>query len=746
MMNFIKSSLVYLATMYAVLCFHMAIAQTANESLPVSYKKLNIGSGESNEAHQIGLYSFASADLRESIIKLQGTRQSLPAPDKFIIAQQTSNSNWWFAVKYYRTGSPNECIYIKEAIAYNDMISKLDNYLPNLLDLENYNSEDGGDFSTLLKHINQSISNKLEFIFNVTTENSDAEETYNSKKDVVETLFKDCNTINNLSDSVIELPNDTNTVPSGHSGNDNTIASDANKAERKTVASKLGSDGAQEQKPYWLKWLFLGTLIVLLIIAVIVIGFLFYRKVTRLFDKLSNLEETYRNFDKLANNLEHTYWDYKRIDLGNVKNDMADVRTAQLEQQASLDSIDSKIDEVKKLAKLTADFSDNYSKSQEQSRALDGELMGWFKKQIEESLKAGKEYANLKIDLESVTGENLTKGTNEQINYYRSYKNIGELSSSMQNSCSTTGRDANLSQTMQLLMDHFKHMHSFILMLLCSTRNSYAKQKENKETLTQEKDKIDKNFQALKSNFQALKSQAANLKKVNQQIYRQGGLHLSEEENNNITLEKLVELGNLYSEHQAIQQYVLAMNALKDRLSSPSSTKEPFFRAVELDVLIDKLNGISNFRKFYERDELSDILIGHWKQYIRLIFRACLLINSYFKLDRHHPILIDLKLAKSAAEKLLKEHDLIPDYFELPVASDKIEGEFQIAAYNNIPSDLADYDGFKNKVQDLHRSGVDKAVCYVNEWGLSSQKSELCIDTVLASLERSNRIVQDWGD
>ncbi len=573
----------------------------------------------------------------------------------------------------------------------------------------------------------------------------------------------------------------------------------------------LGTDPPKDSQGLlaWLSWT--NALIVLLIIIIVATGYWLYRKVRRM-NAHSNLGKINADEfkEQIVNaQMEQTqvwdkkldYIDKRLINLTSLVNKgPSNEKPTDTRQQPKSPAspivqeilINKKLDKIEQQLKNFASPFDQEAWLKRQTeideklaelahlvnkdeaaallKAYTGHLERWLKQQIKQSIARGKIYNDKLEKLQSVTGDYglPENGTYDECNseYKRCYEH---LSDSMQENRHATLPDRGISWMMGLLDEYFKSAHNLMLMLPRVTESGYQReleltlemerqqeeaatareqqQKEADAAREEQQKEAEAEHERQEQRYQRLEDQIGDLKKTNVQIYRQGGLRVKENEER--VSGRLAELGHLYTERGTVLQYARAIDALRKRLRESESTDASFFRAVKLDVLLERLNQFDEFHRFYEIDELSEFLIGHWQDYIQLIFRACLLLKSYFQLDPRHSILLDLNLARSAAAKLLDEHGLIPDDFELPAPSDRFERKFEVTVHGEIPADLVSHAGFKDKVQALRKSGVHKVACYVSRWGLSSQDEALKNNdlprTCLKSLEKSDVVVQGWG-
>ena len=583
------------------------------------------------------------------------------------------------------------------------------------------------------------------------------------------------------------------------------------KAVKDQANKTIGEMKDQAPKPK--EWWFYGlaALIVLLIIIIVATGYWLYRKVTRM-NTHSNLgkinadefkkqivdaqKEQTQVWDKKLNNIDIRLTNLTSLVGKEPSNEKPTDTRQQPKSPASpifqeilnnkkLDEIEqqlkdfaSPVDQKAWLKRQTeideklAELAHLVNKDEPAAllKAYTGELECWLKQQIKQSIARGKIYNDELEKLRPPTGDYglPENGIYDECNsnYKRCYEN---LSDSMQENRHATLPDRGISWMMGLLDEYFKSAHNLMLMLPRVTESGYQRerelthkmesqqeeaatareqqQKEAEAARKQQQKKAEAEHERQEQRYQRLEDQIGDLKKTNVQIYRQGGLRVKEDEER--VSGRLAELGHLYTERGTVLQYARAIDVLRKRLRESESTDASFFRAVKLDVLLERLNQFDEFHIFYERDELSEFLIGHWQGYIQFIFRACLLLKSYFQLDPRHSILLDLNLARSAAAKLLDEHGLIPDDFELPAPSERFERKFEVTVHGEIPADLVSHAGFKDKVQALRKSGAHKVACYVSRWGLSSQDEALKNNdlprTCLKSLEKSDVVVQGWG-
>ena len=727
-MNFVKSNLTGLIVMFVTLCPHIVMAEPDAEPSFGYVKKERVVITDDGKPYMIDLYSFDSPALR-TYIKSRPTNDESPysVPHKFLIARQEGKWLWWFAVKY-KLKETILCSYMDEAKGYTVMTEQIKDselkFLTNL-NLGEYGKTKRPDDNPLEKssEIIRQLENRLDVkkISDVWPVSVAENRGFKSKKEVVKALFEDCSEFLDLSTLQGELSR-LASEESENAGTAPSITTDAYQIQNvlqevrtqfkitqdslKIVNSTLRkiNDQLEETKQdqakdlegllKWFKWL--CAFIVLLMTVIVIAGFLLYRKLAKM-----NTDSNRTSIDESLNER-----------FGEGKNLKVVVKDALNEHEKQQNTSASSVDK-----------DESGGQSSEITKKLKDLLDGQIKNSIQYGEKYDQEVKNYEYTLEYKY-----KLKDRNNTYKRCCANLRSL-------YKDTSKPMDTRQMIESLGHYSDSAHDLILKLLDAFKSEHEEQAEKKKR------------------YQDLENQIKELKKTNVQIYQQGGLlKPGDGENEQLEAGVLAELVNLYSKRPMVQQYALAINSLKESLNNSASTDEPFFKAIGLDVLLKKLNGIDDFRIFYEADdesnELSKSLIGHWKDYIQRIFCACLLLKSYFQLDpRDRPILLDLELARSAAAKLLEEHGLSPDYFELPVAGDKVEHKFDISVHGEIPADLVEHDGFRDKVDALRDSGVHKVVCYVDKWGLNSQKKELKDDltmlkTTLKYLESLDK--QNW--
>ena len=753
-MNSIKLHLIYLVLMCVGLCPRVAVAENNDASGNVSsfkyreIKSVKIFTTQENMEYTVGLYSFNLASEKQ--------RQHL-IPYAFLFSQKEDHTDWWFAVKY-TIENTNMCSHSYNVNGNNSYGGVVDqaNKLEFFLDLEL--DKTGNPFDTKDKDkIIRTLRNDFE---EKTTE--DSHESSSAQPQGIEAvltrLFDGCSEFPALDELADELEKkNIEKLASGEKitkleNNIFSLKKDLKEEQNKLKSAEAEKTSLQEQlntanseikkvrdelekaksdSNDWKKWLQIEALNGLLMIVIVVLGFLLYRKVAQRFDekmegyhtdtqpRISDDMHNFKNqqVETLVIN-KKIYRKLKKAPIGNNERMALNYQNTDAEQANTLLST---VQTTQKAA----------------SEKLTAHIEQQFQDQSEESIARGKEYNDkletLRLDMQKQLKD--AKADQKQA--------MATLLSAVETAQKAALAKLNcIDQQIQNFISENKEHEQL--------RLKYDKEKDSRLNMEKQLEHAKAGQKQERERFLRLKDQVDNLKKISVRIYQQGGLKLSDEESENLTLKRLAELASWYRKNLTVRQYGLAINALKESLGDSALTDESFFKAVGLNKLKEELNQIKSFLEFYESDDLSEFLLGHWREYIKLIFSACLLLESYFQLDMQNPVLIDLQLARNVATKLLWEHGLIPDDFQLPVPSYEFERKFEVTVHGDIPADLAAHAGFKDKVQALRRSGAHKVVCYVIKWGLSAQAGAPYTHdlpgTVLKSLERLDPVVQGWGD
>ena len=734
--------LIFFVLMCVGLCPRVAMAENDDNSGSASFeygeKDVKISIEQDQRTYKIGLYFFEPAVQEKSI-----SSENPISIHRFLFAQRTeSNWDWWYAVQFEESDR-SECVFKYTGI------SKPTDLQSDLGKLFKFDPEFKFDdrFGLAQKKIKAFFEKK----FNIKQDNNpnmnNAKDQGESIEDIISQFFGKCDSIEQ-SESYFkrEPPPETDTSHSAKSDTEsnrlpigsltrsvNITNGSTSAGSEKIILSGSGQHETQSGeitreivkrvekllnesnlyglysllKEYSAELRMIVRLIIVLLMVLMVLmlagGFLLYRKVARRFDE--KMEGYHADTQPQISDDMHNF---------------------EKQQKTTLTVVCAIHEELKKQKKASIGNDErmalNYQNTDaEQANTLSEKLTAHieqqFQDQSEESIARGKEY-------------------NDKLEKLR-------LDMQTQLKDAKAGQEQAMESLLPAIQRTHQQFKSFIRQneQFEQLRLDYEDEKSNRLD-------IQKQLEDAKADQKQERERFDDFKKNSVRIYQQGGLKLSDEESENLTSERLAELGSWYRKNPTVQQYGLAINELKNSLGDPALTDESFFKAVGLNVLKGRLNQIESFLEFYQSDDLSKFLRGHWRENIQLIFRACLLLESYFQLGKK-PVLFDLQLARDAAEKLLWEHGLIPDDFQLPVPSHELERKFEVTVHGDIPVDLAAHAGFKDKVQALRRSGAHKVVCYVKRWGLSARAdSPYTHDlpgTVLKSLERDS-VVQGWGD
>ena len=768
-MNAIKLRLICLVLMCVGLCPRVAMAENDGHSgtytkIP-SVKISTDQEGNSVEIpaesdYTIGLYSFNwNSESQAQPLASNSDSQTQPRkPDAFLFAQHKENSGWWFAVKY-KIENRDTCSYysdVGKGNSYPEVVQQASRLkFFRELDLE----PNPKDFEAAQNNITTSLDTN--FNVNITNLENHEDSPYTDIKDALNKLFNNCQIFLHdayFDDEAIEknaelatLIEQIETLRQSNSVLTTQLqekkgklkaAQDNEKKLKKEIAelnaekepnTEIGIEGWLKSLRNSEKWLF-RALIGLLMIVVIARGFLFCRKIMKSYradmEQIKSISNDTHNFEK------------QQVKIEKQQEDIL----------ARVQDIDIALTEYIKLKKAPIDNDERMMPNYQNTDAAQAKTL---LSAVQTAQKAASEKLAAHIDQQF---KNFISQYQSGAQEYNEKLEKSRPDMQTQLAHAKAGQEQERESLLSAVQMAQKAASEKLAAHIDQQFKNFISQNEKHEQLKldYEKEKDSKlDMQAQLKDAKAGQEQAEDkldyLKKISARTYQQGGLKLSDEENEDLASERLAELGSLYNKRPTVQQYGLAIDALKNRLGDPALADEPFFKAVGLNVLQAKLSRIHHdFRRFYENDEFSAYLVGHWKDNIQLIFRACLLLESYFQLDMQNPVLIDLRLARNGATKLLWEHGLIPDDFQLPVPSHELERKFEVTVHGDIPADLAAHAGFKDKVQALRRSGAHKVVCYVSRWGLSAQAGAPYTHdlpgTVLKSLERLDPVVQGWGD
>ena len=751
-MNSIKLHLIYLVMMCVGLCPRVAMAEgTQSSGLLFTYSQASLEID--NSQYQIGYYS---AD------------NHLPSlPYRFLFAQKNISWTWWFAVQF-KINDVNICghnhtIDGKDINIIVNTVKKFD-FLSDLVvqesfeDLqkniqailkENYDvKQDNAVLNNIAKNTDRTINDFLPELFDGCSEFLDLDKL---AKENIEKLVAD-KKITALEEKiyVIEAKNDQ--LEKDLKNKEATLGKAETKKrdlqeqlDKANAAIEILQGGSEKPKgessdkawQFWKNWLQTEALNGLLMIVIVIFGFLFYQNLAQRFDD---------KIESYNNKKNKSY-------LGDVRQIINDAMlNFKIQQEAIFkkrESIINPVDRDKSGKQLKPPIETDTEQAKALSKKLDD-----IDQQIKRFISQYQSGEPLKADFNNLTHQ-----------FQGQFEKLIARDKEYNDKLEKLGLDM-LTQLKDTKADHKQERERFLglveklrLDLDMQTQLQHAKadHKQERENFRRQEEKLKLAYDKEKDSRLDIQTQLEDAKAGQEQakesflrLYQQGGLKLSDEESQNLTPERRAELDRLYIKRPTVRLYWLVIRALKNRLGDSALADEPFFKAVGLNVLKAKLSEIHHFRKFYETDEFSAYLVGHWKDNIQLIFRACLLLENYFQIDMQNPVLNDLQLARGVARKLLREHGLIPDDFQLLVPSHELERKFEVTVHGDIPVDLTSHAGFKDKVQALRRSGAHKVVCYVSRWGLSAQAGAPYThdlpSTVLKSLERLDPVVRGWED
>ncbi|QQO56165.1 MAG: hypothetical protein N838_25220 [Thiohalocapsa sp. PB-PSB1] len=115
-----------------------------------------------------------------------------------------------------------------------------------------------------------------------------------------------------------------------------------------------------------------------------------------------------------------------------------------------------------------------------------------------------------------------------------------------------------------------------------------------------------------------------------------------------------------------LRAYVTALFALRDLLLQPDIRALPCFVPIGLDRFADKIAERTQFKTLYSSKTPTEALQGQWSDFVWLLFRATLLLDTYWP-DVAPESSLRLRWCKNIIESVLALHEIYPHPVELPV-------------------------------------------------------------------------------
>jgi hypothetical protein len=133
---------------------------------------------------------------------------------------------------------------------------------------------------------------------------------------------------------------------------------------------------------------------------------------------------------------------------------------------------------------------------------------------------------------------------------------------------------------------------------------------------------------------------------------------------------RILELSQL-SERDArtrpeLQAYVRRLRGLRDYLAAAETADLPHFAACGLPRVCERLGQKSSFMSFWKSDTPSDAMVGQWNDYLQHIYRASLLLDSYWS-DGNTELRDHLRQCLDTIALALRLQGVQPHHLELPV-------------------------------------------------------------------------------
>ncbi|WP_133510182.1 hypothetical protein [Candidatus Thiosymbion oneisti] len=113
--------------------------------------------------------------------------------------------------------------------------------------------------------------------------------------------------------------------------------------------------------------------------------------------------------------------------------------------------------------------------------------------------------------------------------------------------------------------------------------------------------------------------------------------------------------------------YVRSLTALRDYLETSRIQGLPYFRPAGLTKLLNKLREKKNFKTLYTSETPKEALQGQWHETLQLLYRALLLIKTYWPEGADKELMLRLRQAQATATILLERYGIAPHVLRLPV-------------------------------------------------------------------------------
>lgn len=189
--------------------------------------------------------------------------------------------------------------------------------------------------------------------------------------------------------------------------------------------------------------------------------------------------------------------------------------------------------------------------------------------------------------------------------------------------------------------------------------------------------------------------------------------------------------------------YGRSLMALRKELVNAARNPQPYFEAVALHDLLDKLNQkqANSFSTLYESVDKREVLIGQWNQIIQRIYIAVLYLETYWP-DRDETLQLllgALRQAQATAATVLTRHGISPHRVTVPVPRSWFTANPWARPTDAAmaSSQLAEAPEYRSRVEGLRRE--EDAFGEVSIWGFDAAG-----DVTKTELVKCRRL--DWAE
>ena len=185
-----------------------------------------------------------------------------------------------------------------------------------------------------------------------------------------------------------------------------------------------------------------------------------------------------------------------------------------------------------------------------------------------------------------------------------------------------------------------------------------------------------------------------------------------------------------------LQNYVRNLIHLRQHLQRSTVTDTDYFRPSGLPKVSNAL-AEKTFFNFYTSNNPEEALKGQWGGFVQHVFRAALLLQTYWRAEVDPALLARLQEVQASARLALLAYGLVPHELELLVDRDWLDQRRGwIESSREVNDDLLNAGPFRTCVAPL--AAKAPVYCDVVTWGLDSNSEGTVTKSILAERQPSD--------